>query len=113
MEGIPYTASYDDVRQFFTSDEEKVTEKVIESKQQDDDDNDVDNDTTTKKLSSNIHIKDIRLPVWNDTGRLRGYGHIVFDTIEYTQYILKTYSNNTIIIIINLFFFSNCFCYHF
>lgn len=93
MEGIPYTASYDDVRQFFTSTEKEVKGNEVKDSQQKDNNN--DNDNTNNTTTTNTHIKDIRLPVWNDTGRLRGYGHIVFDTIEYTQYILKTYNKKS------------------
>jgi nucleolin len=27
-------------------------------------------------------VLEMRLPTWQDTGRLRGYGHVVFDTVE-------------------------------
>ena len=54
VEGIPYTATPDDVRGFFA--EHKLHD-----------------------------ITDCRLPVWQDTGRLRGYGHVVFASIESQQ----------------------------
>lgn len=34
-------------------------------------------------------IVECRLPVWHDSGRLRGYGHIVFDTVEHYDCALK------------------------
>jgi len=49
LEGIPFAAQPDQVRQFF-----------------------IDNGCSD--------IEDLRLPVWQDSGRLRGYGHVVFET---------------------------------
>ena len=51
VEGIPYTATPDDLRGFF---EEHNLRDIL----------------------------DCRLPVWQDTGRLRGYGHVVFASTE-------------------------------
>jgi len=51
MEGIPFSASREHVIAFFTS-----------------------NGISDDKLT------DVRLPVWQDSGRLRGYGHIVLAT---------------------------------
>lgn len=62
VEGIPFTCTVDQVRQFFT-------QQLLQGKK--DDDNDDDN-----------MIVDLRLPVWHDSGRLRGYGHVVFRTRE-------------------------------
>jgi RNA recognition motif-containing protein len=62
IEGIPFTAQPDDVKNFFL--------KEIDAK------------------NLNL-ITDCRLPVWHDSGRLRGYGHIVFDTLEHYQAALK------------------------
>lgn len=50
VEGIPYTAKPDDVREFFR-------QHGLED------------------------IEDVRLPVWQDTGRLRGFGHVVFESL--------------------------------
>lgn len=51
VEGIPYTCSDKDVREFFVS-------HGLEN------------------------FEDVRLPVWQDSGRLRGYGHVVFTDQE-------------------------------
>jgi nucleolin len=37
-------------------------------------------------------IEDIRLPVWQDSGRLRGYGHVVFKEQESQQKAIKELS---------------------
>jgi nucleolin len=50
VEGIPYTAKPDDIREFFQ-------QHGLED------------------------IEDVRLPVWQDTGRLRGFGHVVFTSL--------------------------------
>jgi nucleolin len=45
-----------------------------------------------KKFFTENGVEDIvecRLPVWQDTGRLRGYGHVVFDTKESQQTALQ------------------------
>ena len=49
VEGIPFAATPDQVRQFFV--DAGLTDLV-----------------------------DLRLPVWQDSGRLRGYGHVVFES---------------------------------
>lgn len=51
VEGIPYTGTESDLRQFFR---DKASLEVVEC----------------------------RLPTWQDSGRLRGYGHVVFETAE-------------------------------
>jgi nucleolin len=50
VEGIPFTATKEDVLGFFTKDQ-------------------------------NVPIIDCRLPTFPDTGRLRGYGHVVFASV--------------------------------
>ena len=50
VEGIPYTAKPNDIRDFFQ-------QHGLED------------------------IEDVRLPVWQDTGRLRGFGHVVFTSV--------------------------------
>ena len=52
MEGIPFTCTPDDVRAFLA-----------------------DNGGLN-------HLVDLRLPVWQDSGRLRGYGHVVLSTAQ-------------------------------
>lgn len=51
VEGIPFTASPQDVKDFFIQHDLK-------------------------------DLEECRLPVWQDSGRLRGYGHIVFESVE-------------------------------
>lgn len=70
IEGIPYDATSQNVRDFFT-------------------DNGIENDA----------IVDLRLPVWHDSNRLRGYGHVVLNGNEAYKkaialsgkYLLKRY----------------------
>jgi nucleolin len=52
MEGLPFACTPEEVRAFF----------------------EVEHDCTD--------ILDLKLPTWNDTGRLRGYGHIVFKNMQ-------------------------------
>lgn len=52
IEGLPYTGTEDDVRNFF---------------------------------SSIGHIASIRLPIWHDSARLRGYGHVEFTDSKYAD----------------------------
>lgn len=52
VEGIPFTCTPDQVKEFFT--EQGCLQDVLE----------------------------MRLPTWQDSGRLRGYGHVVFESIE-------------------------------
>ena len=58
VEGIPFSASPDQVKQFFV-------DKGIDD------------------------IEDCRLPVWHDSGRLKGYGHIVFASASSYEAALK------------------------
>jgi nucleolin len=58
VEGIPYTCTEQDIRDFFIN--HGLTD-----------------------------IEDIRLPVWQDSGRLRGYGHVVFADIKSQQAAVK------------------------
>lgn len=51
VEGIPFVATEDEVKEFFTS-------------------------------NGCSDILELRLPVWQDSGRLRGFGHVVFDSVE-------------------------------
>ena len=60
LEGIPFSCTQDDVCDFFAQ-----------------------HGLTAEQLS------DVRLPVWQDSGRLRGYGHIVFSTVETQQKALQ------------------------
>ena len=59
VEGIPFTCTVDAVRNFFV-------QKLQDS-----------NSTTDDKQEEGVIVEDIRLPVWHDSGRLRGYGHVV------------------------------------
>ena len=52
VEGIPFTSTPDQVKEFFT------------------------------KQGGLSDILEMRLPTWQDSGRLRGYGHVVFESIE-------------------------------
>lgn len=38
-------------------------------------------------------ITDIRFPTWQDSGRMRGYGHVVFANKDILEKVLKTASN--------------------
>lgn len=62
VEGIPFACTPEQVRAFF------VQHLLGEAHDTDDDNEDC--------------IVDLRLPVWHDSGRLRGYGHVVFQTLE-------------------------------
>jgi len=70
VEGIPYTCTEQEVRDFFAqhlgggSDSNKNN----------------DNNSSTDSI-----VVDVRLPVWPDTGRLRGYGHVVLASVELQQ----------------------------
>ncbi|KAL7563628.1 hypothetical protein ACA910_013367 [Epithemia clementina (nom. ined.)] len=55
VEGIPFSCTEEDVRAFF------ATHGALRN------------------------LVDVRLPVWQDSGRLRGYGHIVFATVQDQQ----------------------------
>ena len=57
VEGIPYDCTRDDVSQFFLQHLETSADSLT----------------------------DIRLPTWPDTGRLKGYGHVVLATCELAQ----------------------------
>ena len=59
MEGLPFDCSVENVRQFFS------------------------------ETHGCTDIEDLRLPLWQDTKRLRGYGHIVFASLETAQKALK------------------------
>jgi nucleolin len=59
MEGLPFDCTVDTVRDFFS------------------------------ETHGCADIEDLRLPLWQDTKRLRGYGHIVFSSIETTHKALK------------------------
>lgn len=69
VEGIPFTCTPAQVRDFFL--------EHVGGNNKDGQDGDEDND-------NNI-IADLRLPVWHDSGRLRGYGHVVFKNSELYQ----------------------------
>ena len=56
IEGIPFDSKEASVREFFT-----------------------------KHGIDESSLEDVRLPVWQDSGRLRGYGHIVLDTADNYQ----------------------------
>jgi nucleolin len=56
VEGIPYSCTVDQVRAFFA----------------------------THGIAAEA-IKECRLPVWPDTGRLRGYGHVVLASVQLYQ----------------------------
>lgn len=58
VEGIPYTAKPDDIREFFQQHGLK-------------------------------DMEDVRLPVWQDTGRLRGFGHVVFTSLTSKEKALE------------------------
>eukprot|EP00948_MAST-09A_sp_MAST-9A-sp1_P003925 g3925.t1 len=62
LDGLPWDSSEDAVREFFTS---------------------------KLNLSSPTVIEEIRLPRWQDSGRLRGYGHVRFQTETVVQQALK------------------------
>jgi nucleolin len=59
MEGLPFDCTVENVREFFS------------------------------ETHGCTDIDDLRLPLWQDTKRLRGYGHIVFSSIETTQRALR------------------------
>lgn len=59
MEGLPFDCSVETVREFFS------------------------------ETHGCTDIEDLRLPLWQDTKRLRGYGHIVFTSVETTQRALR------------------------
>jgi nucleolin len=44
-----------------------------------------DEDVRSFFKSNGLTLADCRLPVWQDTGRLKGYGHIVLATVEEQQ----------------------------
>jgi nucleolin len=59
MEGLPFDCTVENVREFFS------------------------------ETHGCTDIDDLRLPLWQDTKRLRGYGHIVFSSVETTQRALR------------------------
>ena len=61
VEGIPYTSTKEQVEQVFTAPSQPPTNE--------------DNDSFPP-----LQVTEIRLPIWQDSGRLRGYGHVVFAT---------------------------------
>eukprot|EP00977_Amphora_coffeiformis_P026110 scaffold24048_cov194-Amphora_coffeaeformis.AAC.21 len=63
VEGIPFTCTPEAVREFFL--------RHLSSRGHDNGDD---------AATTNIIITDLRLPVWQDSGRLRGYGHVVLAT---------------------------------
>lgn len=65
VEGIPYTCTEQEVRDFF--------EQHLGGSESNNNDN------------ANSIVVDVRLPVWPDTGRLRGYGHVVLASVEQQQ----------------------------
>jgi RNA recognition motif-containing protein len=75
MEGIPFHATYQQINDFLT--------RPVDIKQQQ---GSVEQQRTSI-LST--EIVDIRLPIWQDTGRYRGYGHVVFSTIEVQQFAIQ------------------------
>jgi nucleolin len=68
VEGIPYDCTPADVSDFF---QQHLATALATT-------TDNDNNSTTM-------ITDCRLPTWPDTGRLKGYGHVVFATRELQQ----------------------------
>jgi nucleolin len=60
LEGIPFTCSVAQVQAFFE-----------------------------EQLPAGAEVLDLRLPVWHDSGRLRGYGHAVFATVAQKEAALK------------------------
>ena len=81
MEGIPFHATYDQIVDFLTRTTTTNTSQT-----------DTVTTITTKKARTNIYrneIMEIRLPIWQDTGRYRGYGHVVFTTKEIQQYSMQ------------------------
>ena len=66
VEGIPFTCTAAAVKEFFV--------RHLSKDNTEDNNNNHDHDNNTNL------IRDLRLPVWQDSGRLRGYGHVVFDT---------------------------------
>lgn len=77
VEGIPFTCTPDQIRDFFAQHLKHKSDAA------DDDDDPL--------------IVDLRLPVWHDSGRLRGYGHVVFQTTEQREAALALsgqYLNN-------------------
>ena len=79
MEGIPFHATYEQIVDFLTR--TAVSTTTIPETSPD-----------THPHRTNIHrneIVDIRLPIWQDTGRYRGYGHVVFTTQEIQQYAIQ------------------------
>jgi nucleolin len=59
VEGIPFESNPDEVKQFFVE-QGGITD-----------------------------ILELRLPTWQDTGRLRGYGHVAFESLESHQKALS------------------------
>jgi nucleolin len=64
VEGIPFDCSEDDVRHFFSS---------------------------TLNLDD---VVDLRLPKWQDSGRLRGFGHVVFRSMESRDHAIAASGNH-------------------
>jgi nucleolin len=94
MEGIPFHATYEQIVDFLTRSHDTGTNN--------------NNNTTTEHMAATAtatatgsigptqrskiqrsEIIDIRLPVWQDTGRYRGYGHVVFTTKEIQQLAIR------------------------
>ena len=44
-------------------------------------------------LKTDATIEDLRIPIYNDTGKLRGFAHLVVQTVEQAQRILQEYNN--------------------
>uniref|UniRef100_A0A7S2E5R7 RRM domain-containing protein n=1 Tax=Ditylum brightwellii TaxID=49249 RepID=A0A7S2E5R7_9STRA len=49
-----------------------------------------------KGLDVEDDIIDVRLPRWQDSGRLKGYGHIVFNTIHIREKALRTLNGKSL-----------------
>ena len=103
MEGIPFAATYEQILNFLT----RVV--VVEGAVMENDNDDPTGTTTTNNNNKNkkktrdpndpgrrthIHrddILDVRLATWQDTGRYRGYGHVVYATRDARQFALQHY----------------------
>lgn len=80
LEGIPFTATPEQVREFFQT---HAATGTGDTKPDDTPHANADDEDDGGAL-----VVELRLPVWQDSGRLRGYGHLVFATVAQQQHAL-------------------------
>ena len=89
MEGIPFHATYEQILDFLTRPNTTQQDTTSTKHDQTSTTTTGTGSTTKRTKIQRNEIIDVRLPIWQDTGRYRGYGHVVFTTQEIQHYAMQ------------------------